>query len=265
MIFLMNKKYFFLLLSIFSVIIVEVKAAADLKNSVQENPANTPSEPKNLKLYIEAGANISQGNTRQEDFYVKNNLDYKFAQSWTEILRTRLENKKTNNLRVKERYDVNNQLRFNFSEKNYRFGELEYIDDRYGGYDYRVSETVGLGRNLISKKDINNNDIMTLSIQIGAGLRQSKLTTDEKENSPLARASGDFSWKIKDGLNFQERLDFSVDESVAITKSDASLKLAVSKSLYLQLGLFIENRSNTASSNIKKTDSTVMTMIGYSY
>ncbi len=248
---IINKVIFTVLFSIFC-----------FSNSVaQERKKEESVKEKSIKSNIEAGATISQGNTEEESIYSKTKIDYQ-KERYSNILKTRMENTKVNDLRVKERYDINNQTRYNFSKKNYRFLEIEYIDDRFGGYDYRSSETVGLGRDLVKRENI------VLSGQLSAGLRQSKFTDSEKENTFLVRAGFDFNWKIKEGVEFNEHLDISRDQDATITKSDASLKISLDKihhSIYLQIGYFFENRSAVPDPSFNKTDTTFMTTIGYSY
>jgi putative salt-induced outer membrane protein len=226
-----------------------------------KNSFSQEEKEKNLKVHIEAGGTFSKGNSNQQSLFSKNNLEYK-KDKWTEIFKSRLENTKVNRVRSKERYDLNNQLRYNISEKNFRVFEAEYIDDRYAGYDYRASLTYGYGRNFIE------NEKTKFSSQLSFGARQSKFTNGQSESSPLIRFTSNLEHKFKDDIIFNENLDISIDKDVVITKSDSSLKIrlkSVNKSLFLQLGYFLENRSNSSTSNAKKTDSIFMTMIGLDF
>lgn len=228
------------------------------------NSDNVKNEERTLKVNIEAGLNISKGNARQKSIFSKNDITY-FRDEWRNIFKTRFENTEINDKRIRERYDLNNQTRYNFDEKNFRLLEIEYIDDRFAGFDYRASQTVGYGRYFIKEKDRN------FSAQISAGLRQTKLVDDRTDLSPLIRASFHYDQELKKGIMFTENLDISIDQDVTITRSDTSLKISLAnitdyanESLYLQIGYFFENRS-VSESNRKKTDSVFMTTIGYSF
>lgn len=226
-----------------------------------KNSFSQEENKKNWKVHIEAGGTFSKGNTNQKSLFSKNNFDYK-KDKWTEIFKSRLENTEVNRVRAKERYDLNNQLRYNFSEKNFRVLEAEYIDDRYAGYDYRASLTYGYGRNIIESKETK------LASQLSFGARQSQFTNGNSESSWLVRLTTNFEHKFKEDIIFSENLDISIDKNVLITKSDSSLKIrlkGINNSLFLQLGYFFENRSNSSQSNVKKTDSTLMTMIGIDF
>jgi len=241
--------------------LAQEKSAPEQKEANPQELVYNKPKPKHWKANIEAGATIAQGNSKQESVYGKNNLDYKKGK-WTDLFRSRLENTKINDTRSRERYDVNNQTRYNFRERNYQVAELEYISDRYGGYNYRTSETYGYGYDIIKREDLN------LSSQISAGFRQYKLTNGHTHNSPLARLTGNLNWKIKKGISLQENLDVSIDKQTTIAKSDTALRIridSISHSFYLHLGYIIEHRTNTASADVKNTDSTFMTMIGYDF
>lgn len=207
---------------------------------------------------IDLGATLSQGNSREQSLQANANLTYNFTKNVKNILRSRAENKKLNDIRTKEEYFVNNQTRQNIGIHNFRFAELEFISDRFGGYNYRTSQTIGLGRRLIDKKDIQ------LSIQIGTGLRQSKLTDDEKINSATIRVGSNFLIKFNDTLSFEEVLDISGDQTAVITRSDANLKITLHKTLYLKLGVLLNHVSKVPVGR-EKTDVTTALKLGYEF
>lgn len=213
---------------------------------------------KKYKGNIDLGATLSQGNSREQSLQANANLTYSFSETIENIFRSRAENKKLNDLRTKEEYFVNNQTRQNLGEYNFRFVELEFISDRFGGYNYRTSQTIGLGRRLINKKDTQ------LSVQIGSGLRQSKLTNDEKIHSATVRFGLSFSTKFNDILSFQENLDISADRIAVITRSDANLRISLNKTLYLKLGVLMNHVSDVPAGR-KRTDITTALKVGYEF
>ncbi len=258
-----NKNKDLILLSkisgLLKIFLVAIVFAVPIEASAQEPVEKKPE--KNWKGNVEAGTTIVNGNTKQESLFNKSDIRYKKG-NWGDKFKTRMENTKTNNVRVRERYDVNNSLRYDYDEMHFSFVELEYIDDRYGGYDYRISESVGYGYHFIKS------DEMMLSSQFSAGSRQVKFTNADKEDSWLVRVGGDFEWKINKDIEFKQHLDLSFDRETEITRSDTSLKIkmrSISDSLYFSLSYFLERKSNTVSPDVKNTDSTLMMMFGYSF
>jgi putative salt-induced outer membrane protein len=211
-----------------------------------------------LQGHVEGGLTIENGNSKTKSYYAKTKTNFTINEKWKNIFEARGENKTENKVRSKEEYRGNNQTRYSLTKLNYSFIELEYIDDRYGGYDYRVSQTLGLGRNLIKTDEIS------LTIQLGSGLRQSKFSDNDKEESLLARLGMNFKWQINSALSLNENLDTSFDDNGTITKSDTNLKIQIHKSLYFKFNLFIENKSDVPT-NTKNTDTRAMMIIGYDF
>jgi putative salt-induced outer membrane protein len=56
------------------------------------------------------------------------------------------------------------------------FGELRGEHDKFSGYDYQISQSIGVGRRLLAAERHK------LDGEIGPGLRQSKPDTEEMEN-----------------------------------------------------------------------------------
>ncbi len=210
------------------------------------------------KRSVEGGISIENGNSESESFYGNTKIDYDSGNKWKDIFNARGENKKENEERSKEEYRVNNQTRYVVTTLNYSFLELEYVDDRYGGYDYRISETIGLGRNIIKTDNIN------LTAQFSTGLRQIKFSDQDKEDSLVARLGSNLEWKLNSTVSFNEDFDISIDNNARITRSDSNLKIMMNKSLYLKISLFIENKSNVPE-GIKNTDNRTMVIIGYDF
>ncbi len=227
----------------------------------QESANKVIKAEKLWKGSAEGGSTIVRGNTHQESTYGKGNVEYK-KDKLTNLFKTRLENTKTNKVRVKERYDLNNRLRHNYNKKDFALFEIEYVDDRYGGYDYRVSESLGYGRNFV------DNEGFSVSGRTSIGSRQSKFIDGDREESLLVRIGGDLDWKIKEGVEFKQHIDISFDQDTEITRSDTSVKIrmkSISDSLYFTLSYFLERKSNVPSPEIKNTDSTLMLMFGYDF
>ena len=231
------------------------------QETLEAKNSDTQKTSKFWNGHAEGGSTLVKGNTNQESVYGKINVTYK-KEDISNLLKTRLENTKADKARIKERYDINNNFRYNFTKKNFTLLELEYIDDRYGGYDYRISESIGYGRNFIDEKTLD------FSGQISAGSRQIKFTNSGKEESWLIRVGGDLNWKIKEDVEFKQHLDVSFDKETEIIRSDTSIKVkmkSLSESVYFTASYFLEKKSSTASSQIKNTDSTMMLMFGYDF
>lgn len=227
-------------------------------NAFASDATKEKEEEKNKKfrLSLEAGATVVNGNSKSQSFYSDVKTECNFKEKWKNILQGRGENKSENDVRSREYYRINNQTRYSVSKSNYALLELEYVDDRFGGFDYRLTETAGFGR------EVYKNDTITFSGQAGAGYRQIKLSNGEQSALFTARSALDFKWQLTKTIYFNEHLDISIDRETTITRSEANMKAQLNSSLYLKLFYLIENRSAVAQ-GVKNTDSTTMLILGY--
>ncbi|MCH2037554.1 MAG: DUF481 domain-containing protein [Rickettsiales bacterium] len=226
--------------------------------------AKTVSKPKkkdqkdaSLSGNIEFGASLETGNTEKDELNTNATVSYKKEQ-WQNITKLKASNGKEDDTRYDEEYRINNQVRFNRSKKDYFFGELEYVNDRFSGFDYRISELAGYGYHLLST------DTMSLSLEASVGGRQSKLSNSETENSFLGKIAQNYAWDINQNLSFEETLGVSLSQDSTITEFEAALKSKITDSLYLKAGFELEHISDVPDT-AKNTDTVTSLTIGYDF
>jgi len=215
-------------------------------------------EEEKFEGSFDVGATFSNGNSKEQSIQSNFDLDYHFTKEISNILKARAENKEQNEVRTKEEYFVNNQTRQSIDKLHFKFSELQFVSDRFGGYNYRVSQTIGLGKKLVDSKRYK------VSVQAGVGLRQSKLINGEKRNSPTLNFGSNINLKINEHVTFEEFLSVSADNYATIIRSDANLKILVSKKLYFKLGVLIE-RTSTVPEGTKNSDITTGIQLGYEF
>ncbi len=206
---------------------------------------------------IEAGATVESGNTDSEKGNIAAKLDYE-KDKWGNTLTLKAYGTKENAARSKEEYRVNNQTRYNLSNVNYIFGELDYVNDRFSGYDYRISELLGYGHQIIKRDNLKVNG------EVSLGARQSSLENGDKENAFLGKIGGKLDWKITDSLNFTQSLSSSIGSDATITNSESALKSNLTETLYLKLGLDIEHISDVPVGR-ENTDIITKLNLGYDF
>lgn len=205
---------------------------------------------------FDIGATFANGNSKEQSIQSNFDFDYHFTDEISNILKARAENKEQNNVRTKEEYFINNQTRQDIDKLNFKFLELQFVSDRFGGYHYRVSQIAGLGRRILDNKRYK------VSVQSGLGLRQSKLTNDETRHSPTINFGSNVDIKINEHVSFEEFLSISGDNYATIIRSDANLKILISKELYFKFGILIE-RTTTVPIGTKNSDITTALKLGY--
>lgn len=210
------------------------------------------------KKSIEGGLKIATGNSEEESIYLNAELEDSFREDLTNILKVRADNQKENDVRSKERYFANNQTRLKISDTRYRFVELEYVNDRYSGYNYRISETFGYGRNLLAKPGLK------ATAQLSAGMRQEKLTDTGQENSWLVRIGSKLKYQFNENTSFSENFDISFDDDTVITAFNSNVKVKVSQKLYFKFNFLLEHIDNVPD-GVEKLDTSTIVTIGYDF
>jgi len=213
---------------------------------------------KNWKGSLELGASFATGNTEEETARVEGNFEYIFTDKISNIVEFSTSTNKNNQIRTEEEYRINNQTKYNLSDKNYSFLELEYINDRFSGQDYRISELLGFGR------EIYKTDKVELSAEASIGARQTKETNEDVDNSILAKIGGDLSWKISDTLKFGEKLTISTSTASTITKSSSFIKSDLTETLYLKFGVDFEHISEVPAGK-ENLDTVTKLTVGYDF
>ena len=157
---------------------------------------------------------------------------------WGNTLKLEAYNSEEEGNRTAEEYRVEAQSRYKLANKDYIFGEGEYVNDRFSGFTYRISELLGYGRTLIDSPDF------TLIGEAGLGARQTKLTDDSTDNTLLQKVKAKAHWQITKRISLDEEISASFASDTIITESDTALKTQVLDKLYLKLGINLEHISD---------------------
>jgi putative salt-induced outer membrane protein len=175
----------------------------------------------------EAGFGVTTGNTSQRTALIglklaKDGLRarHKFAAA--------LDYQETDGLRTRERYAVSYGLNYLLGEGLYLSSSLGWERDEFAGFARRFTESLGVGVRLIDRTG------MTLDIDGGPALRQTRFTNDQSDNEFGARGSLTYRWTIRDGFTFSE--------DASVVTSDGNTTLISATALTAKLTSFISTR-----------------------
>lgn len=159
---------------------------------------------------------------------------------------------------IAERYLATWQSDYKFSEHEYLFGRVAYEDDKFSGYEYRVTETVGYGRRVLDRSN------MTLDLEAGPGARQSKLEDGNTENEFVTRLAARYAWQISEHAKFTEDLSSDIGKDAAITKSVTGLQAKINGNLAMKVTFTVENTSDVPD-GVDKTDTETAVTLVYGF
>lgn len=154
-----------------------------------------------------------------------------------------------------ERYLLSGKSDYKFDEFNYAFGMVNYENDRFTGYDYRVSETVGYGRRIIHHSDL------TIDLEVGPGARQSKLASGSSENEFIVRAAGNAWWKLSDSAALTENLSAEIGEMSTVTRSVTAITAQLVGVLAMKLSFTAKHTSSVPVSTKEVDTETAVTLV----
>ncbi len=206
---------------------------------------------------VELGIVTTSGNTETETINAKAKVETE-REKWRHAAFVDTLNSSTQGTSTAERFVINGQSNYKFGEHNYFFAMVNYEDDRFSGYDYRVSEALGYGRRVIGDA------ALTLDLEIGPGARQSKLNAGGSDNEYTVRGAAKLAWKISDTSALTSDLSSDVGEDTTITKSVTALTAQVNGSLATKITYTIKNTSDVPV-GIKKTDTETAVTLVYSF
>lgn len=136
-----------------------------------------------------------------------------------------------------EKYTLTGQSDYKLKKPNYLFAIVSYEDDKFSGYDYQLSESVGYGRRVIEETGLS------LDLEIGPGARQAKLDSGENENEGMIRGAAKLNWTVSATSKFTEVLTVEAGEDVTITKSVTGLSSQINGSLSMKITYTYKNTS----------------------
>ncbi|MEW5755717.1 MAG: DUF481 domain-containing protein [Pseudomonadota bacterium] len=169
----------------------------------------------------------------------------------------------SNSVDTAERYLASYKADYKLSDVDYAFGQLNYEKDKFSGYDNRISELLGYGR------DLYKTETLFANAEISAGARQSKLTVpnadgDDSLSEAVVKLLGHLNWKISDTTDFDEVLTYDIGDESRIAKSVSGLKTKINTALAMKVTYTITNNSDPVPGKTSTDRETNVTLV-YSF
>jgi putative salt-induced outer membrane protein len=235
----------------FNLILIPAIFVAGLAQA-QEKP-----ESALWKLSAELGLVSTSGNTETETLNAKASAATDRAE-WRHQVDLSILRASDSTSTTAKQFNLAGQSDYKLDNKGYLFVTLAYEDDKFSGYDYRVTESIGYGRRVIDDEGL------TLNLEIGPGLRQSKLDNGDSENESMIRGAAKLDWAISKTSHFAEVFTVEAGEDATVTKSVTSLSSQIEGNLSMKLTFTYKNTSDVPV-NVDKTDTETSVTLVYSF
>jgi len=248
-------------------IILLIALTAGMANAEEEN---------NFSGAGEAGLLMTSGNSETDSVNAKVGLKYEKEHFLGEVnLAALYSSEKTeitdeNDIKSKEdkvsaeKYNYSAKIGYKFNEANYVFINGDYEDDRFSGYDYKTTYSVGYGRKVI------DSDTIKFDIEIGPGYRYDRTNgyweddvfIDEKtEDELILRGYAMFNYKFSESVSFQQDVTVVTGSDNTNTKSITALTTKIIGALGMKVAFKVDNNTDVPPDKDKTDTETALTLV----
>lgn len=154
-----------------------------------------------------------------------------------------------------QKHEASAKTGYKFTENDYAFIRGAYLNDRFSGYRYQNTASIGYGRKLITGDRVN------LSVELGPGYRHEKLRTGGSEEEAIVRASGPFSLKLTEGTAFEQELSVETGDDKTVTRSVSAIKAQIIGALAMKLSYTIDRQSKVPADTDKTNTETSLALV----
>ncbi len=208
--------------------------------------------------HVELGATRTTGNTEQASFNTAAEVINE-RRRWRHKFEASFDFDSENEETIQNRIVASANSAYKITKRLRVFGFFEYEDDEFSGFDYRLSENVGLGYLFV---DIER---WTFDIEAGPGARQSKIeATGDVDSEATARLNESITWKISPSAKFLHDTTFVVGTDRTTIETDNALKLNITNPLSAKISFELRHDTDVPA-DTEKTDTTTKISLVYDF
>lgn len=217
-----------------------------------------PTEKRPLRAEVGLGIAITDGNSDTTSVNASGDVRYGRG-PWRHRGRAEAFRSSADSETTAERYQGTGKTDYHLNDRNYVYGLLGYEADRFSGYDYQATASLGYGRDLIVGDRVN------LSAEAGVGGRRYKETdTGETDSEATLRFAGTLDWSISESATFTQELDTTIGDDMTVTNSTTSLSTQVVGNLAMKLAVHVRHISDVPP-DTKKRDTKFTANLVYQF
>ncbi len=233
-----------------------VVAAADTTAAPSE--ASAPGAEPPWSGEIELGGSRTTGNSRTDSVSVAAKLVGTYS-DWEHDLGSSFDLARDDGETKKQRLLVNGETRYHFNGRAYSFGFIEYEDDRFSGFDWQLTESIGVGYRLIDRPRL------TFDLEAGPGSRQSRVTaTGQTEVELIGRITSGLEWQISDNAALTNDTSVVVGEERTTTKTVTALSAKIMAQWSGKLAFEVRHNSSPPTDSVA-TDTVTKASLAYEF
>ena len=203
---------------------------------------------------LELGAIITSGNTEDQNIKMKASFEWD-RESWQYGFSSDgFRSSNTNGLVAQRLYHVG-RASYEINGDSFVRARASFEDDRFSGFDNQSDFSVNYGRNLLQ----NLND-MSLAINFGAGVRQSK-QGDITNNEAIARGEGNFEWALSRSATFSQNFSIDSGSDSRIVRSESAIESEILNNLTMKFSIKLKHQTVVPLLREKTDTETAVTLV----
>jgi len=116
-----------------------------------------------------------------------------------------------------ERYMLENKSDYRLGDRGYVFGQANYTDDRFTGFDYQASVATGYGHYLF------NTDEQLLELYAGAGYRYNAYRDASDEGEVILSLGQNLEWALGGSTTLEQSLRSEIGDELTVSRFEVAL------------------------------------------
>ncbi len=205
----------------------------------------------------EAGIGLASGNTDELSAAASLSLTRNAIRT-RQKFQTLLDYQRTNGATSRRKYGLGYGFDYLFHDGLYVYGFAGWEQDKFAGYARRFTQSAGVGVRALKT------ETMTLDLDVGPALRQTRYVDGLDEFSVATRGSLAWRWKMKSGMQLTQDASVLSDEQNTTWISKTALTAALSHPLSARLSFNVQRESQPAGGR-KPTDTATRATIVYDF
>ncbi len=203
---------------------------------------------------IELGAIFTSGNTRDENIQFRGEVNYALETWDLGFTLDGFRSSKDDELAAQRVYYVS-EANYNINEQSFVLTRLAHDDDRFSGYEGQSDISLNYGRNLLT-----NRDGMDLTLNLGAGYRQSR-ALEEDFGEAMLRLAADFNWNLSDSAALLQEFSTEAGEETSIFRSRSGIETEILENLLLRFSVDLKHQTRVPADREKTDTETSVTFV----
>ena len=206
---------------------------------------------------VSAGYLATTGNAESSSA----NFDFEAAYTsgaWNHALSGRAFGASADDETTAEAYQAGWKSTYDFNERNYAFGALDWNANRFAGFTRQTFATLGYGRRVLTGSRF------FLNLEVGVGYAKQKPKTGDSQSGGSGTLGAEFIWALSDTSEFSQRLNVFATSDNTFSESISKVSTSLIGNVALAVSYTVR-RNTDVPPDTQKTDTLTAISLEYGF